>query len=62
MTGPVPPHIEAIRNQTEFAEDQIFASLGNLNPDDGMSNQAKEFLRAEFYSEDVPEGFTPKTF
>eukprot|EP00959_Pyramimonas_sp_CCMP1952_P208758 4366547-Pyramimonas_sp.AAC.1 len=38
MTGPVPPHIEAIRNQTgnalryiaEFAEDQIFALLGNL--------------------------------
>eukprot|EP00959_Pyramimonas_sp_CCMP1952_P431941 9045958-Pyramimonas_sp.AAC.1 len=67
MTGPLPPHIEAIRNQTgnalryivEFAEDQIFALLGNLSQEDGALNQAKEFFRAELHSEDVPEGFTP---
>eukprot|EP00959_Pyramimonas_sp_CCMP1952_P190639 3987214-Pyramimonas_sp.AAC.1 len=62
MTGPVPPHTEAMRNHTgntlryiaEFAEDPIFALLGNLDQDDGTFNQAKEFLRAEFYSDDVP--------
>eukprot|EP00959_Pyramimonas_sp_CCMP1952_P090191 1888100-Pyramimonas_sp.AAC.1 len=67
MTGPVPPHIEAIRNQrdntliyiAEYAEDPIFALLGNLNQDGGTFNQAREFLRAEFYSDDVPEGFAP---
>eukprot|EP00959_Pyramimonas_sp_CCMP1952_P106423 2224732-Pyramimonas_sp.AAC.1 len=46
----------------EFAEDPIFALLGNLDQDDGAFNQAREFLRAEFYSDDVPEGFTPKSF
>eukprot|EP00959_Pyramimonas_sp_CCMP1952_P404922 8486456-Pyramimonas_sp.AAC.1 len=70
MTGHVPPRIEAIRNQTgntfryiaDFAEDPIFALLSSLSQVDGTSDQAKEFLRAEFHSEDVPEGFTPKSF
>eukprot|EP00959_Pyramimonas_sp_CCMP1952_P069771 1456188-Pyramimonas_sp.AAC.1 len=70
MTGPVPPHIEAMRNQTgnalryiaEFAGDPIFALLGSLNQDDGTFNQAKEFLRAEFYSEDVSEGVHSEVF
>eukprot|EP00959_Pyramimonas_sp_CCMP1952_P465920 9489132-Pyramimonas_sp.AAC.1 len=70
VTGPVPPHIEAIRNRTgntlrymtDFAEDPIFALLGSLNQDDGTFEQAKDFLRAEFHSDDVPEGFTLEAF
>eukprot|EP00959_Pyramimonas_sp_CCMP1952_P326719 6839180-Pyramimonas_sp.AAC.1 len=70
MTGPAPPHIEAMRNQTgntlryiaELAEDPVSALLGSLNQVDGAFDQAKNFLRAEFYSEDVPEGFAPKSF
>eukprot|EP00959_Pyramimonas_sp_CCMP1952_P105350 2202244-Pyramimonas_sp.AAC.1 len=70
MTGPVRPQIDAIRNQrdntlryiAEFAEDPIFARLGNLNHDDGTFDQAREFLRAELYPNDVPDGFTPRSF
>eukprot|EP00959_Pyramimonas_sp_CCMP1952_P251987 5265218-Pyramimonas_sp.AAC.1 len=59
-TGPVPPRIEAIRNQTgntlryiaEFAEDPVFAWLSSLSQADGTFDQAREFLRAEFHSED----------
>eukprot|EP00959_Pyramimonas_sp_CCMP1952_P438947 9189636-Pyramimonas_sp.AAC.1 len=46
----------------EFAEDPIVAMLGGLSQDDGTFEQAKDFLRAEFHSDDVPEGFTPETF
>eukprot|EP00959_Pyramimonas_sp_CCMP1952_P147873 3094604-Pyramimonas_sp.AAC.1 len=63
MTGPVPPRIEAMRNQrgnalryiAEFSEDPIFALLGNIDQCDGTFNQAREFPRAEFYSDDVPD-------
>eukprot|EP00959_Pyramimonas_sp_CCMP1952_P364508 7633209-Pyramimonas_sp.AAC.1 len=63
ITGPVPRHIEAIRNRTgnalrymaEFSEDPIFAMLGGLNQDDGTFEQAKDFLGAEFHSDAVPE-------
>eukprot|EP00959_Pyramimonas_sp_CCMP1952_P200623 4196285-Pyramimonas_sp.AAC.1 len=70
MTGPVPPHVEAVRNQrentlryvAEFVEDRVFALLSNLSRDDGTFDQAREFLRAEFHSDDIPEGLTPQSF
>eukprot|EP00959_Pyramimonas_sp_CCMP1952_P046359 968030-Pyramimonas_sp.AAC.1 len=43
ITGPVPPHIEAIRNRT-----------GNAL----RYGRAQDYLRAEFHSDDVPDGFT----
>eukprot|EP00959_Pyramimonas_sp_CCMP1952_P214736 4493763-Pyramimonas_sp.AAC.1 len=70
MTGPFPPHIEAIRNQTgnalrciaEFAEDTIYALLSSLSQAEGTFEQAKDFLIAEFHSDDGPEGSTTETF
>eukprot|EP00959_Pyramimonas_sp_CCMP1952_P422345 8847447-Pyramimonas_sp.AAC.1 len=66
ITGPAPPRIEAIRSRTgntrrymaEFVEDPIFATLGGLSQGDGTFAQAKDYLRAEFHSDDVPDGFT----
>eukprot|EP00959_Pyramimonas_sp_CCMP1952_P203276 4250772-Pyramimonas_sp.AAC.1 len=70
MTGPGPPHVEAVRDQrenalryvAEFVEDLISALLSNLSRDDGTLDQAREFLRAEFRSDDIPEGFPPQSF
>eukprot|EP00959_Pyramimonas_sp_CCMP1952_P199427 4171353-Pyramimonas_sp.AAC.1 len=67
MTGPVPSHVEAVRNRrentlryvAEFVEDPIFALLSNLSRGDGTFDQAREFLRAEFHSDDISNGFTP---
>eukprot|EP00959_Pyramimonas_sp_CCMP1952_P269367 5631138-Pyramimonas_sp.AAC.1 len=42
----------------EFVEDPIFALLAGLNQDDGSFAQAKGYIRAEFHSDDVPDGFT----
>eukprot|EP00959_Pyramimonas_sp_CCMP1952_P374701 7847534-Pyramimonas_sp.AAC.1 len=69
ITGPVPPHVEAIRSRTgitlrymaEFVEDPIFAIFGGLEQDDGSFAQAKDDIRAEFHS-DVPDGFTPSAY
>eukprot|EP00959_Pyramimonas_sp_CCMP1952_P421185 8823174-Pyramimonas_sp.AAC.1 len=49
MTGPVPPRVEAIRNQRNNALRYI-------------AEFAREFLRAEFYSNDIPDGFTFQSF
>eukprot|EP00959_Pyramimonas_sp_CCMP1952_P408030 8551134-Pyramimonas_sp.AAC.1 len=70
MTGPVPPHAEAVRNQrentltyvAEFVEDPIFALLSKLSRDDGTFDQARDFPRAEFHSDDIPGGFTLQPF
>eukprot|EP00959_Pyramimonas_sp_CCMP1952_P369127 7731998-Pyramimonas_sp.AAC.1 len=70
ITGPVPPHIETIRSRTgitlrymaEFVEGPIFAILAGLNQDDGSFAQAKDYIRAEFHSDDVPDGFTPGAY
>eukprot|EP00959_Pyramimonas_sp_CCMP1952_P287480 6012491-Pyramimonas_sp.AAC.1 len=69
LTGPVPPHVEAMRNQrdnafryvAEFVEYPKYALLSKLNREEGAFDQAREFLRAEFYSDDIPEGFTPES-
>eukprot|EP00959_Pyramimonas_sp_CCMP1952_P101937 2131830-Pyramimonas_sp.AAC.1 len=67
MAGPVPPHVEAVRNQrrentfryvAEFVEDLIFALLSKLSRDDSTFDQARESLRAEFHSDEIPKGFT----
>eukprot|EP00959_Pyramimonas_sp_CCMP1952_P051222 1070591-Pyramimonas_sp.AAC.1 len=70
MTGPVPPRVEAIRNQSnrtlryiaEFVEDPIFALLSEFSIDEGTFDLAREFLRAEFFSDDIPDGFVPQSF
>eukprot|EP00959_Pyramimonas_sp_CCMP1952_P365113 7645653-Pyramimonas_sp.AAC.1 len=48
MTGPVPPHVEAMRKQrdntlryvAEFVEDPIVALLSKLNGEEGTFDQA----------------------
>eukprot|EP00959_Pyramimonas_sp_CCMP1952_P289199 6048405-Pyramimonas_sp.AAC.1 len=70
IADPVPPDIEAIRKQTgitlrymaEFVDDPIFAILAGLNQDDGSFAQAKDYMRAEFHSDDGPDGFTPGAY
>eukprot|EP00959_Pyramimonas_sp_CCMP1952_P271537 5676565-Pyramimonas_sp.AAC.1 len=70
MTGPVPPRVEAIRNQSisalryiaEFVEDSIFVLLTELPIDKGTFDLAREFLRAEFYSDDIPGGFDLQSY
>eukprot|EP00959_Pyramimonas_sp_CCMP1952_P211568 4427592-Pyramimonas_sp.AAC.1 len=70
ITGPVPPDVEAIREQTgitlrymaEFVEDPIFAILAGFNQDDGSFAYAKDSMRAEFHSDDCPDGFSPGAY
>eukprot|EP00959_Pyramimonas_sp_CCMP1952_P342202 7169345-Pyramimonas_sp.AAC.1 len=70
MTGPVSPRVEAIRNQRDsalrqiakFVEDPTFALLSELDKEEGTFDLAREFLRAEIHSNDIPEGFIPQPF
>eukprot|EP00959_Pyramimonas_sp_CCMP1952_P029884 627071-Pyramimonas_sp.AAC.1 len=41
----------------KFVEDPIFAIFGGLG--DESFARAKNYIRAEFHSDDVPDGFTP---
>eukprot|EP00959_Pyramimonas_sp_CCMP1952_P158482 3314683-Pyramimonas_sp.AAC.1 len=69
MTGPAPPRVEAIRNQSisalryivEFVEDHISVLLSEFSVYEGTFDLAREFPRAEFYSDDLPIGFDPQS-
>ena len=66
--GCVPPHVEALRGlsydtlkrNAELVEDPVFALFGTLTPID--LEAARQFLWAQYDSDDVPAGFKPATF
>eukprot|EP00959_Pyramimonas_sp_CCMP1952_P246701 5156118-Pyramimonas_sp.AAC.1 len=53
---------DTLKHIADLVEDPIFALVGEFTLDPMSSEQTRDYLRAEFYSDDTPEGLDSRAY